>query len=190
MVAELSLLGVSTMLVWKLQMATRQKYTVVSGFAARLAIAIPLVLRLVSLHDHIDSQRFTSAFTIPAVWAQVELHLCLICATIPCLRIFLKSFNTGYYGMDVGQVDPTATVMATKGGSYALSDLRSDGSATASRTQRFGKSARDRVASPGMTTSRVTAQDHGEDGDDAMSDRSDKRIFVRQTVNVLSLIHI
>ena len=183
--AELALLSVSVFLVWKLQMSPKQKYTVVSGFAARMVLLIPLVIRLVSLHDHIDSTPFTFVFTIPAIWTQLELHLSLILATVPCLRIFLKSFNTGYYGMDMTEeVAASGTVMATKGGeSYNLSDLRSGG---ASRTQRSEKEARARVQSSGMNTSRVTAMGVGdEDADDAMSDGSGKRIIVRQTVDVM-----
>lgn len=167
-------------------MQRTQKYTVVSGFAARLVVVVPLAIRLVSLKDHIDSTQISFDLTDPTLWTQVEMHICLIAATIPCLRIFLKSFNTGYYGMDAEQFDPSATVMATKGGSYNLSDLRSGESNTASQTQRQkeSKRMRDRVSSPGMNTSRVTSRDAVEEGDDAMSEGSD-RIIIRKTVNVM-----
>jgi hypothetical protein len=110
---------------------------------------------------------------MPALWAQLEMHLSIITATIPCLRIFLKSFNTGYFGMALGQLDPTGTVLATKGDSFNMSKLKSGGS-SANPTQA-------QVSKAGMTTSRVT---HGREEEDSLSERSDRGIFVRQTVNV------
>jgi len=184
---ELTLLVVAILLVWNLQMAPKQKWTIVSGFAARLVIIVPIAIRLVSLHERIDSTDFSFAYTIPALWTQAELHISLIAATIPCLRIFLKSLNTGYYGMNLDQIDPTATAMATKGGSYALSDLRSGGSVAANEKQTTSASRQvpgRTLSSSGVTTSKVTSRDRAEDSDSVASDRSDRRIFVRQTVRV------
>jgi hypothetical protein len=177
-VVEILLTGLSIVLVWGLQMQPKDKLRVFSGFAARLVVAAPIVIRLVSLHDNVNAKDFTWAFTMPAMWAQLELHLSLVGSTIPCLRIFLKSFNTGYLGMAVEQLDPTGTMIATKGDSYNMSKLRSNGS-----DNKFGNPTQAQVSKAGKTTSRVT---HGRDEDHAssLSDRSDRGIFVRQTVNV------
>ena len=172
-VVEILLTGLSIILVWGLQMQPKDKARVFSGFAARLVVAAPVILRLVSLQDNQNSGDFTWFFTMPALYAQLELHLSVIAATVPCLRIFLKSFNTGYFGMALEQLDPTGTVLATKGDSFNMSKLKSGGS-DANPTQAQASKA-------GMTTSRVT---HGREDEDSMSERSDRGIFVRQTINV------
>ena len=107
------------------------------------------------------------------------MHLCLIGATVPCLRIFLKSFNTGYFGTTMEQIDPTGTMMATKGDSYNMSTMRSG-----DREKKFaiGNPTQKQASKAGMTTSRVTHESR--DDIDSGDDRSDKRIYVRQTVNV------
>ena len=173
LVVEILLTGLSFILVWGLQMQPKDKFRVIAGFAARLIVAVPVIVRLVSLQDNSNARDFTWAFTMPALWAQLEMHLSIIAATIPCLRIFLKSFNTGYFGMALEQLDPTGTVLATKGDSYNLSKLKSGGS-DSNPTQA-------QVSKAGQTTSRIT---HGREDQDSLSERSDRGIFVRQTVNV------
>ena len=60
------------------------------------------------------------------MYASIEMHYSLIAATIPCMRIFLKNFTTGWLGTTADQVDHTATLDATKGSnSYALSSMSS-----------------------------------------------------------------
>ena len=175
-VVEMVLVAAAIRLVWGIQMAQNSKITVVSGFAIRILVLIPLVLRLVSLHSNVNSPRITYAFTMPELWTQVDMHLCLIGATVPCLRIFLKSFNTGYYGTTMENIDPTGTMMATKGDSFNMSNMRSG------NREKLGNPTQRQASKAGMTTSRVTHESR-DDGDSA-DDRSDKRIYVRQTVNV------
>ncbi|KAK3675186.1 hypothetical protein LTR78_005120 [Recurvomyces mirabilis] len=60
------------------------------------------------------------ATTLPQIFMQVEVHYNIIAATIPCLRIFLKSFHSGYPGgraLDDSKayVLRSATGLATKG---------------------------------------------------------------------------
>jgi hypothetical protein len=172
-VVEILLTGLSVVLVWGLQMQPKDKLRVISGFAARLVVAVPVVIRLVSLQNSSDAHDFTWSFTMPALWAQLEMHLSIIAATIPCLRIFLKSFNTGYFGMTLEQLDPTGTVLATKGDSFNMSKLKSGGSDS--------NPALAQVSKAGRTTSKVT---YGREEEDSLSERSDRWIFVRQTVNV------
>ena len=174
---EAVLVAAAIQLVWGIQMANKSKFTVVSGFAIRILVLVPLVIRLISFRNHVDSQQISNAFTMPEIWTQVEMHLCLVGATVPCLRIFLKSFNTGYFGTTMENIDPTGTMMATKGDSYNLSTMKSGDQKYA-----LGDPTQRQVSKAGMTTSRVTHEQR-EDGDSA-DDRSDRRIYVRQTVNV------
>jgi hypothetical protein len=184
-VTELALAALAVMLVWDLQMKSRDKFRVVTGFAIRLVVLVPIILRLLSLHSHatkVPAQQISFLFTMPALWSQLEMHLCLVAATVPCLRLFLKSFSTGYFGMAISQLDPTGTVLATKGDSYNMSNMKSGGS-TAGEKYRIGNPTQPQVSKAGMTISRAT-HDLREDRADSLSDRSDRGILVRQTVNV------
>lgn len=140
-----------------------------------------MILRLVSLHSNVNSEDFSYAFTTPELWTQLDLHLCLICATIPCLRIFLKGLNTGYYGVAIEQLAPTGTVMATKGDSYNMSTFRSHGSEC--KKQDIGNPTQPQTSKAGKTTSRITNERPEEDVS-IHSQSSDKKIYVQQTVNV------
>ena len=115
------------------------------------------------------------------------MHYSLIAATIPCMRIFLQNFTTGYLGTTADQLDPTATQAATKGSnSYMMSSMRS---------RRLDANSSDRTDKPigernlklrpdgGMTTSRVVHTDNATETGSITSDGSDK-IIVRKTVQV------
>lgn len=173
--AETMLLGCAIAVVWNLQMSRKNKINIVSGFAMRFTTVIFIAVRLTYLRRASSGQdNFTLAYVLPEFLTQLEMHFSLVCATVPCLRIFLRSFNTGFNVMDLDHVDPSASRAATKGGgdSINLSTLRS-------------MDTKLRANNGGMTTSKVT---HGirEERASMDSDRSDRRIFVSQTVNVES----
>lgn len=123
------------------------------------------------------------------------MHLSLIAATIPCMHVFLKNFNTGYLGTTADQVDITATMAATKGSnSYALSTVRSRHTQNSDDPLGGGKKSggylgkSDIILRPGdgMNTSTVMHKEHGDGNTDAGSMTSDEsdRIMVRHTVDV------
>ncbi|KAK3723255.1 hypothetical protein LTR37_001978 [Vermiconidia calcicola] len=144
---ELILLTFSVILVWGLQMAPRAKFRVVSGFAVRLVVVAAIIVRIMSLADHANAQHISSASKLPSLWTQLELHLSIVSATVPCLRMFLKSFNTGYYGMAIEQLDPTGTIMATRGNtSYQLSNMRSGGASSAGDKYKISNSMQSRIS--------------------------------------------
>lgn len=120
------------------------------------------------------------------------MHFSLIAATVPCMHVFLKNFNTGYLGTTADQVDVTATMAATKGSnSYVMSTVRSRHTQGSDDTaQKGGKGGGDIKLRPndGMTTSRVVHKernggDSNTDAGSVTSDGSDK-IMVRRTVEV------
>ena len=55
-------------------------------------------MRTTLIHASITGSDFTFAYTMPEIVAQVEMCYTLIAATIPCLRVFLYSANTGLFG--------------------------------------------------------------------------------------------
>ena len=174
-VVEFVLAGLAILLVWDLQMKARDKGRVVTGFAIRLVVVVPIILRLLSLHSHATkspAQPISFLFTMPELWTQLELHLCLVAATVPCLRLFLKSFSTGYFGMAISQLDPTGTVLATKGDSYNMSNMKSGGGSSAGDRYKIGNPTQQQVSKAGMTTSKVT-HELREDRADSLSDRTD-----------------
>jgi hypothetical protein len=100
---------------------------------------------------------------------QVEMHFNVVAATIPCLRILLKSLNTGFLGTVVDPVDASGMNMATKGsGKYELSVLK--------RTPKMQAGWR------GVASSTICAPSH--DKVSLASDSSNRRIMVRETYQV------
>ncbi|KAJ9633682.1 hypothetical protein H2201_008953 [Coniosporium apollinis] len=83
-------------LVWGLQMAHSLKFRVVLGFAFRIPVAAFALAFLDAITTYHDSQNIGVAYSAVIIWHQVELGYSLIAATIPCLKSFIKSFDTGF----------------------------------------------------------------------------------------------
>ncbi|KAK5116833.1 hypothetical protein LTR85_009093 [Meristemomyces frigidus] len=110
-------------LVWNLHANQSTKSTVVGGFLFRLGLfaIVPVRLYYASRAYHSNvSVSPTFAATLPEILSQLEMHYSAIGATVPCLRIFLRSFHSGYLG-GLGLDAPddyysrSGTNMATKG---------------------------------------------------------------------------
>ncbi|KAF2436424.1 hypothetical protein EJ08DRAFT_691592 [Tothia fuscella] len=106
-VLELALISLPIYLVMPLQMNLRDKSIVLLAFSCRIPIMPLAVLRLVSLSGLHRSSDYPWDVILATVYAQIEMHYSLIAASIPCLRPFLKAWNTGYMATQVGQVDRT-----------------------------------------------------------------------------------
>jgi hypothetical protein len=89
------------------------------AFSCRLPIIPLAILRSANLKSSAGSSDYTWDIILAMVYAQVEMHYSLISASIPCLRPFLKAWNTGYLATQAGQVDRTI-VDQTHSDSYAL----------------------------------------------------------------------
>ena len=96
-------------LIWDIQMDRRSKMRVILAFAVRAPIIIFTILRLVTINN-LTGEDFTYAYVTPEVYTQLELHFSLIGATIPCLRIFLKAWNTSFLAMGLEDIDDQAYV--------------------------------------------------------------------------------
>ncbi|KAF2817342.1 uncharacterized protein BDZ99DRAFT_431394 [Mytilinidion resinicola] len=98
---ELLLVLVPVYLVSHIQMRTRLKFRVVLAFAFRLPVAAFSLLHLVALSRAIHASNSGVALARVTVYQQAQLGYSLISATIPCLKSFVKSFDTGL-GLEVG----------------------------------------------------------------------------------------
>lgn len=73
------------------------------------------------------STDYTFDLVLAAVYTQLEMHACLVSATVPCMRPFLKAFDTGYWGTTIAQVDPTASTTKGSAGSVYVLQSKSSG---------------------------------------------------------------
>ncbi|KAF2838844.1 hypothetical protein M501DRAFT_935163 [Patellaria atrata CBS 101060] len=88
-------------LTWNIQMNAQLKARVVGAFAFRIPVAIFAIIYVVSLERALRRPNTGVAYANPMVYLQVELGYSLIAATIPCLKSFIKSFDTGM-GLEIG----------------------------------------------------------------------------------------
>lgn len=181
-VTDVCLVGWAIYIVAGLQMQISAKTRVVSGFASRLPVLAATILRLTYLNKTKGSDDETFDIVLPEILAQLQMHFLLVAATLPSLQVFLKSFKTGYWDINVGSDKNPAldSRMATKGDSYAMSDIQSQ--STSDKPDRDPKTSK-KLQAPGrgFTTSQVVH----EDSESMQSENSDRGILVKQTVNVL-----
>lgn len=92
---DVLLVLVPAYLVWQLQMSPKLKLQVISVFAFRLPL-IPLsVLGLTSFNKSLHSSNPGLDRSSTILYQQSELCFSLIAATVPCLKSFIRSFDTG-----------------------------------------------------------------------------------------------
>lgn len=134
-----------------------------------LAIA---AARLLSLSKAFSSDDLTFSLATPAAWAQVEMHYNIIAATIPCLRIFLKDFTTGWLGTRSNRMEECTR--STKSNTYGSrhSAVRKAGDVLHIELQPRGR---------GQVESKI---EH-DAMNDAASDDSQQRIFVNRRIDIM-----
>ncbi|KAM0716068.1 hypothetical protein Q7P37_008582 [Cladosporium fusiforme] len=177
-------------LVWGLQMKQDKKFWVISGFAARLP-TIPLAaMRLISLSKSLTSTEQIFDHATSEILTQAELCYSVISATIPCLRIFMQSVNTGLLGMttfDESSTDRSnPTYLASRSGNFG------------GKRPMKGTKIGEKKADPMNTskTASIELQDRalwgensanavgGSDKNSMASDSSERAIMVHQTIDV------
>jgi hypothetical protein len=192
------------MLVWGLQMKQSHKVWVVLGFTVRLMYVklvaqsvnryadtfstIPLaVLRLLSLSESLASNELIFDYATTEVFTQGELCFSVISATIPCLRIFMQSANTGLLGkttFDSTGDRSKASYIGSRSGNFGIS-LRSQDQ-TSGRRRANNRAdmdtieLHDRIVGETLTSA-VAASDK----QSVASDSSERAIIVKQTVDVV-----
>ncbi|KAK2879363.1 hypothetical protein FQN49_000951 [Arthroderma sp. PD_2] len=113
---ELYAAWVPIYLVWSLQMQIRSKFVVLFAFSFRLPVLVAAGTRLYYLRQQQIHEDFLFYGAAASVCLEVELHYGLMAATIPCLKPFVKLFNTGWFD--------TRAINSTSGGEgYVLSNM-------------------------------------------------------------------
>jgi len=101
MLTDIILVMLPAYLVWQLQMNIRLKIQVLSAFAFRLPLLAFSILSLRYFISSLDSKNLGVDRTPAIAFQQSQLCFSLICATVPSLKAFIRSFDTGS-GQKVG----------------------------------------------------------------------------------------
>ena len=94
-------------LTWGVQIDLKAKMRVNMAFAFRAPIIVFTALRIIAI-SQASASDFTWSYVTPEVYTQLEMHYSLIAATIPCLQIFLKAWNTSFLAMGLEDIDGRA----------------------------------------------------------------------------------
>ncbi|OQO04045.1 hypothetical protein B0A48_10688 [Cryoendolithus antarcticus] len=193
---EFAFMAFPVFLVYGLQMPLASKLTVVTGFAFRLPVIVFTILRFDAFRNTLGNVAdITWTYVLLAIYTELEMHASLMAATIPCMHIFLRSFNTGFLATTALQVDSNGTMSATKGkSSYAMKTVRSRHTQNSQERSWDRAPIHERGKSPmklnpeqGHTVSNITHRDRRADDEvdtgSVESDGSD-RIMVRKTVQI------
>ncbi|KAI5363498.1 hypothetical protein Slin15195_G091470 [Septoria linicola] len=105
MVLDCVLIIFPAVLVRGLNMGRSTKIAVVLGFAFRLPVVVLAALRLAALAA-MDYDDFTFTYIDAEIYGQLEMSFNVVAATIPCLRIFLKGWNTSFVTTTLDEIDP------------------------------------------------------------------------------------
>ena len=115
------LLPVST--VWKLQLAKREKFIVITIFSLMAFICVVSINRLIAVLDWFDSYDSTYKVVDHGVWAAIELDLSLaisclpaIKALFPYLKFGLTSFSPSSGSRQQGQQGDSGMVRSSSSG--------------------------------------------------------------------------
>ncbi|EZF29086.1 hypothetical protein GY631_0310 [Trichophyton interdigitale] len=126
---ELYAAWVPIYLLWSLQMQIKSKLIVLFAFSFRLPVLVAAGARLYYLRQQQMHEDILFSGAAASVCLEVELHYGLMAATIPCLKPFVKLFNTGWFD--------TRAMHSTSGGEqYALSNIQPTGSTEDKSTRR------------------------------------------------------
>ncbi|KAJ5591693.1 uncharacterized protein N7459_002062 [Penicillium hispanicum] len=95
-ITDILTFGLSAFLVWGVQMRWREKGTVIFAFGTRIPLIIVIVLRQTYLNRSSLNTDPSLHLSKPIITTAVLLHTSLMIATVPCLKPFVVSFNTGW----------------------------------------------------------------------------------------------
>ena len=195
-VIDVLLIILPAFLVWKLQMSAKLKLQVVSVFAFRLPLLVFSVLGLVRFNSSLRDLNPGVARTGAVVYQQSELCWSLLSATVPCLKSFIRSFDTGSgvkvnytsnaYGSSGHSKGESYRMQSLSSGRSPLQSANEDGAVKVNHrpfghqghTRGLGSKAR------GESTSKVTALPYSTDRPkdaDATSTGS-QELFIRRDV--------
>ena len=132
MALDIALIVFPAVLVRGLKMGRSTKIAVFLGFALRFPAIIFAAIRVAAIAT-MDYEDFTFSYIRPEIWGQIEMHYNVVAATIPCLRMFLKGWNTSFISTTLKEMDPEA---------YTRHSSQAIGSPRQSKNSRSAKSKR------------------------------------------------
>lgn len=179
---EVLLFAMPIWLVWSLQTESKRKITVVTVFGLRLPV-IAAALARIHFISTLNQNQPLLAGVIPFICLNVEMHYGLMAATMPTLKPFVGSFNTGWGTYDTQGVSG----YGSNSNSYAMRSLDRGGNTGASRNRSQGASQLDQIAEvddrlkyTGKTLTQVKAKTNDGRSNSGSSDSS-QQMIIRQT---------
>jgi hypothetical protein len=142
-ITELVLVVIPGYLTWQLQMSVVLKIQVVAVFAFRLPLVILTSLCMKAWIQSLSADNPGVGRAYAIIFQQTELCVSLMAATIPCLKSFIRSFDTGSgvkatinTSNDYGSWHRSGSRSATPGNSYEMSHMGGSNTATSCKRSR------------------------------------------------------
>ncbi|KAH7130220.1 hypothetical protein B0J11DRAFT_522672 [Dendryphion nanum] len=123
MLIELLLVLLPLAFVWPIQMKGYIKLQVAIAFSFRLPVIALSALHLHYMSSYINSTNPSKAIIPALVCQQFELSWSLLSATIPTLKAFMRSFNSGF-GMEIDLDTPYGYGSGNNNGTYRLETMK------------------------------------------------------------------
>ncbi|PSN70771.1 hypothetical protein BS50DRAFT_517405 [Corynespora cassiicola Philippines] len=119
---EIMLISLPVIFIWRIQMKRYIKLQVVVAFGFRLPVIAFAVAHLHNVATYLKGGSKSKGMIAVLVYQQFELFWALMSATIPTLKTFMRSFNSGF-GMEI---DLDGYGYGTSGNeTYQMNSLRS-----------------------------------------------------------------
>ncbi|KAH7128600.1 hypothetical protein B0J11DRAFT_274837 [Dendryphion nanum] len=132
---DVVLVLVPTYLVWRLRMSVLLKAQVIAVFAVRLPLIPVSILALLRFNRSLYHSNPGVARSSAIILQQAQLCYSLIAGTIPCLKSFIRSFDTGS-GVKAAVISNAyGSSGHSNNESYRMHNLSSNGSASRSRDE-------------------------------------------------------
>jgi hypothetical protein len=142
-ITEFVLVLIPGYLTWQLQMSVILKTQVIAVFAFRLPLVILTSLSIKVWIQSLSSDNPGVVRAYAIIFQQTELCVSLMAATIPCLKSFIRSFDTGSgvkatinTSNDYGSGHRSGSRSATPGNSYEMSHMGGSNTATSRKHSR------------------------------------------------------
>jgi hypothetical protein len=201
-ITDLVLIVIPGYLSWQLQMSVVLKLQVLAVFAFRLPLVVLASTFLQKWIQSLSSDNPGVDRAPAIIYQQAELCISLMAATVPCLKSFIRSFDTGSgvkatisSSNDYGSSQRSGINSGTHGNSYQMSRLGESNSNTSRKRSRSHQKNEDgtiRVnprpfmmdrSNSGLIHNRGLRgafEPHGRQEEERLSQGSRKELFIRR----------
>lgn len=167
MLIELLLVLLPLAFIWPIQMKRYIKLQVAIAFSFRLPVIALAALHLHYMSKYINSPNPSKAIIPALVCQQFELSWSLLSATIPTLKAFMRSFNSGF-GMEIDLDTPYGYGSGGINGTYRLETMKTTTVSNATytggsalRSHRGSVKGQDKITSSTGTTPAKSVKNTG-----------------------------